>query len=93
MTVSSFVPDEVTGMDAVHEQERAERIAAAFALLTAKLEDAAGLAADGQGPGSDAELRELARQVADLAGDVNTIAGALAAILRTDQGAPPESPG
>lgn len=77
--------EEVIAMDDVHEQERAERIAAAFALLTAKLEDAAGLAADGQKPGSDAELRELAHQIAELSGDVNTIAAALAAVLRPDQ--------
>lgn len=68
-------------MSDAEDDERAERIAAAFALLTAKLEDAAGLAADGQARRRDVELKLLARQIADLANEADVIAGALAALI------------
>lgn len=68
-------------MGDVQDDERAERIAAAFALLTAKLEDAAGLAADGQAGRRHEELQILAQQIADLANEAGVIAGALSALL------------
>lgn len=69
-------------MDQEAEQEhRSERISRMFALLTAKLEDAATLAVDGQGLQSDGALAVLAEQIADLASESATIAGALAALL------------
>lgn len=62
-------------------EHRREQISRTFALLTAKLEDAATLAVEGQGPQPDDALHVLARQVADLAGESATIAVALAALL------------
>ena len=69
-------------MDHEAEQEhRSEQISRAFALLTAKLEDAAALAVEGQGPRADEALVVLAAQIADFAGESATIAGALAGLL------------
>lgn len=65
----------------IDDEERAKRIANAFALLTAKLEDAAALAADGQARRTNCELRALAGQIADLSEDVATIAGVFEALL------------
>lgn len=67
--------------DEADNEHRSEQIARTFALLTAKLEDAAALAVDGQGPQTDERLRDLALQIAELAGEAATIAGALAALL------------
>ena len=50
-------------------------------LRNRKLEDAATLAADGQGRHSDNELLGYARQIAELANEAATIAGAVAAAL------------
>ena len=71
-------------MDEGQAEDRASHISAGFALLTAKLEDAAGLAAAGQRPGPDAGLCDLALQIADLAGDATTVANVLVALLRKD---------
>lgn len=68
-------------MTTIENEERAERISAVFALLTAKLEDAAPLAADGQGPRSDSELAAISTQIEILSTEVQTISGALAALL------------
>lgn len=66
--------------DMVH---RVERISAVFALLTAKLEDAATIAAEGQGRNVAEKVCDLAEQIAELAGETSTIAGALAVLLAT----------
>ena len=63
------------------DEHRAERLSAVFALLTGKLEDAATLAADGQGRHSDWELLDYATRIAELASEAATIAAALAALL------------
>lgn len=76
-------------MSETQDDERAERIAAAFALLTARLEDAAGLAGEGQAHKPDVELKLLARQIADLTNEAGVIAGALAELLlASDQDSP-----
>lgn len=67
--------------DEVQDQDHAERISAVFALLTAKLEDAATLAVDGQGRRPDELLLSCADQIATLTSEACTIAGALAALL------------
>lgn len=67
--------------DEADGEYRAERIGAAFALLTAKLEDAATIAAEGQGRHREKQLHDQAEQIAELAGEASTIAGALAALL------------
>ena len=63
------------------DEHRADQLSAVFALLTGKLEDAAGIATDGQGRRPVDELLGYASQVAVLADEAATIAGALAALL------------
>ncbi len=63
------------------QDHRGGQISRAFALLTAKLEDASTLAVEGQGPQGDDQLLDFARQIAELAGEAATISGALAALL------------
>ena len=67
--------------DEAEDEYRAEQLSAVFALLTGKLEDAATLAADGQGRHPDNELLSYSSQIADLATEAATIAGAVAALL------------
>lgn len=63
------------------DEECAHQISAVFALLTAKFEDAAASAADGQARRSDPKLRSIANQVGDLAAEAALIAKLLAALL------------
>ena len=63
------------------DEHRADQLSAVFALLTGKLEDAAALAADGQGRHPEDELVGYASQIAQLANEAATIAGAIAALL------------
>ena len=63
------------------QEHRSEQIARIFALLTAKLEDAAALAVDGQEPQAEMQLRNLASQIANLASEAATIAGTMAVLL------------
>jgi hypothetical protein len=65
----------------IDDEECAKRIKSAFALLTAKLEDAADFAANGQSRRINAELQSLASSVADLGEEVATIAAVLDALL------------
>lgn len=65
----------------IEDEERVKRIASTFALLTAKLEDAAGLAADGQSRRTNTELQGLAGRIAEFAEEVATIAAVLCALL------------
>lgn len=67
--------------DEAEREHRGEQISRTFALLTAKLEDAATLAVDGQAPQADNQLKILALQIAELAGEAATIAGTLGALL------------
>jgi hypothetical protein len=62
-------------------EERTERLSQLFALLTCKLEDAAGIAAECQGRRPEAELIEGASRIAELTGEVATIAAAVAVLL------------
>lgn len=63
------------------DEHRAKQLYAVFALLTGKLENAASLAADGQGRRPEDELLRLVSQVTELANETATIASALSALL------------
>lgn len=67
--------------DEAQKQHRGEQLSRAFALLTAKLEDAAALAAGGQKPQADGTRAIIAQQIETLADEVATIAGVLAELL------------
>lgn len=71
--------------DEEQEEHRSDRMSGVFALLTAKLEDAAALAAGGQTPQADRALSSIALQIETLADEVATIAGTLAALLEGSQ--------
>ena len=58
------------------QQHRRQRTSAAFALITAKLEDAATMAVEGQGRPPIDRLRACAEQITKIAGEVATIAAA-----------------
>lgn len=76
--------------DEAGREYRSEQITRTFALLTAKLEDAATLAVEGQAIQADGQWNELALRIADLAGEAATIAGALGALLEaTTEGPTP----
>lgn len=65
--------------------ERADLISRLFALLTARLEDAAGLAAECQGSRPTTDLLERARELVTLSEEVVTLsAAALALLERSD---------
>jgi hypothetical protein len=74
-------PPEVTMTDEAEREHYSRHISRTFALLTAKLEDAAALAVDGQGPQTGVALLALAQQVAGLAAEAAIIAEALAVLL------------
>ncbi|QTH21585.1 hypothetical protein HRJ34_25290 [Rhizorhabdus wittichii] len=65
------------------EEERADLVARLFVLMTCKLEDAAGDAADGQGKGRQPR-EQIARadRIELIARDIGLLAEAAAAILR-----------
>lgn len=67
--------------DDAEKEYRSEQLSRALALMTAKLEDAATLAVEGQAPLADEALHSLAQQIADLAGEAATVANAMAALL------------
>jgi hypothetical protein len=74
-------------MDDPEDQEnRAELISRMFALLTAKLEDAATIAAECQARLSPAQLLEGAAKLEDLVSQTATVAAAVSALL-IDRGA------
>lgn len=65
-------------MDEQQRQERAELIARMFALLTAKLEDGAGIAADAQARDLPPEqVHDAANHLIELGQEVATIAQAI----------------
>ncbi len=68
-------------------QERDELVRRLFSLMTAKLEDAAGEAAEGQGPEQD-DMLQVARadRIEILARDVGVLAESVAAIVRGNAG-------
>jgi hypothetical protein len=67
--------------DEAEMEHRSRHISRTFALLTAKLEDAAALTVDGQGPQTEGALLALAQQVAVLAAETAIIAEALTVLL------------
>ena len=69
--------------DDARDEERAERLSQLFALLTCKLEDAAGIAAERQGRRPEGEFMDGATRVAELSGEVATIAATVALLLAT----------
>lgn len=74
--------------DEAERERRSDQIARTFALLTAKLEDAAALAVEGQGKRSEQEIGKLAQQIAELAGEVTVVSGLLGVLLAS----PPSRP-
>lgn len=65
------------------EEERRELVSRLFALMTGKLEDAAGLAAEGQG--TRAETRDLisrAERIESIAQEAAVLAEAVGAIVK-----------
>lgn len=62
-------------------EDRAELISRMFALLTAKLEDAATIAAECQGRLPPQQLRERAGTLEDLVGETATLSAAVAALI------------
>jgi len=69
-------------MDDLEDQEnRAELISRIFALLTAKLEDAAAIAADCQAKLPAEQLREGTAKLEDLVNEPATLGAAVAALL------------
>lgn len=73
-------------MDDPEDQvNRAELISRMFALLTAKLEDAATIAAECQARLSPEQLGVGAAKLEDLGAETATIAAAVSVLLRTSQ--------
>jgi hypothetical protein len=67
--------------DGINDDARAELISRLFAMLTARFEDAAALAAEGQGKHSDDRLGEIAMLLVGVSDDVMTLARAVGAVL------------
>ena len=68
-------------MDEEQQREREDRIARMFALITMKLEDAAGIAAECQGRRPIAELRDGAEKLDPLITKVGTLLAGSTALL------------
>ena len=68
-------------MDEEQQLERADLIARLFALITMKLEDAAGIAAECQGRRPIAELRDGAEKLDPLITEVGSLLAGSAALL------------
>lgn len=77
--------------DEAESEHRSDQITRTFGLLTAKLEDAATFAVDGQALQADGQWRGLALRIAGLAGEVATIAGALGTLLDASAEGPTSS--
>lgn len=63
------------------QEERADLISRTFALITAKCEDAATLAAKSQGRQLSAVLREKAEMLRDLMSETSTVIDCITALL------------
>lgn len=68
-------------MDQEEQERRAELISRMFALITAKLEDAATIAVDCQGRVPTEELRDSTGELKDLATECATVVEAADALL------------
>ena len=71
-------------MDEDQQRERADLLSRLFALITMKLEDAAGIAAECQGRRLTEELRERVEKLDVLLIEVGTIVAGTAALLAGD---------
>ena len=71
-------------MDEEQQRQRADLISRLFALITMKLEDAAGIAADCQGRRPFGELHVPAKKLDVLISDVATVLAGTAALLGYD---------
>ena len=67
--------------DSINDDGRADLVSRLFAMLTARFEDAAALAAEGQGKRSDDRLGEIARELVEVSDDVMTLARAVGVVL------------
>jgi hypothetical protein len=67
------------------DEERARLVSRMFAQLTARLEDGAAIAADGQGPHETKALQRLANELIDIAQDALTVAEAIAELTSTTE--------
>ena len=72
-------------MDQEQQRERAGLVSRLFALITMKLEDAAGIAADCQGQLPLEELRESAEKLDALISEAATVLAGAAAVLTEDR--------
>jgi len=66
------------------QQRRSDLISGLFVLLTAKMEDAATIAADCQAARPSSQLLEGAGKIADLSREAMTVAAAVSAILEIE---------
>lgn len=67
----------------MHEEERRELVSRLFALLTAKLEDAAGLAAEAQGVSGEVGLvADHAQLIVGIAQEAEVLASAACGLLK-----------
>jgi hypothetical protein len=71
-------------MDEEQQRERADLLSRLFALITMKLEDAGGIAADCQGRRPTEALREGAERLEVLLVEASTVRAAAAALLNGD---------
>ena len=69
-------------MDQEEQEERTELVSRMFALLTAKLEDAATLAAESQGRHAIAELIENASALRELVREALIVVDGVEALIR-----------
>ena len=67
--------------DCEAQEERAELISRTFALITAKCEDAATLAAESQGRQPSEVLRENAEKLRDLTSEISTVIDRITELL------------
>ena len=72
-------------MDEEQQRGAADLLSRLFALITMKLEDAAGIAADCQGRRPTEELREGVKKLDVLIAEVGTVLAGTAALLANDQ--------
>ena len=72
-------------MDEEQQRGAADLLSRLFALITMKLEDAAGIAADCQGRRPIEELREGVEKLDVLIAEVGTVLAGTAALLANDQ--------
>lgn len=72
-------------MDDEQQRERADLLSGLFTLITMKLEDAAGIAADCQGRRPLEELRDGAEGLDILLSEASTLRAAAAALLKGEQ--------